>query len=73
MAKGKRKMSVADVAIVGAGVVGCAMARRFALEGANVVLLERGADLLSGASAALSITPAILPRTPKSGDTAASG
>ena len=52
MAKGKRKMSVADVAIVGAGVVGCAMARRFALEGANVVLLERGADLLSGASKA---------------------
>jgi glycerol-3-phosphate dehydrogenase len=45
-------MSVADVAIVGAGVVGCAMARRFALEGAKVVLLERGADLLSGASKA---------------------
>ena len=45
-------MSVADVAIVGAGAVGCAMARRFALEGAKVVLLERGADLLSGASKA---------------------
>jgi glycerol-3-phosphate dehydrogenase len=45
-------MSVADVAIVGAGVVGCAMARRFALEGAKVVLLEREADLLSGASKA---------------------
>ena len=45
-------MSVADVAIIGAGVVGCAMARRFALEGAKVVLLERGADLLSGASKA---------------------
>ena len=43
-------MSVADVAIVGAGAVGCAMARRFALEGARVILLERGADLLSGAS-----------------------
>ncbi len=43
-------MSVADVAIVGAGVVGCAMARRFTLEGAKVVLLDRGADLLSGAS-----------------------
>jgi glycerol-3-phosphate dehydrogenase len=45
-------MSVADVAIIGAGVVGCAMARRFALEGARVVLLEREADLLSGASKA---------------------
>lgn len=45
-------MSVADVAIVGAGAVGCAMARRFALEGANVILLERGTDLLSGASKA---------------------
>ncbi|MFA5956727.1 NAD(P)/FAD-dependent oxidoreductase [Hyphomicrobium sp.] len=43
-------MSVADVAIVGAGVVGCAMARRFTLEGAKVVLLDRGSDLLSGAS-----------------------
>ncbi len=43
-------MSVADVAIVGAGAVGCAMARRFTLEGASVVLLERSADLLSGAS-----------------------
>ncbi len=41
---------VADVAIVGAGAVGCAMARRFTLEGASVVLLERSADLLSGAS-----------------------
>lgn len=43
-------MSVADVAIIGAGAVGCAMARRFALEGASVILLERSADLLSGAS-----------------------
>ncbi|OCX67270.1 FAD/NAD(P)-binding oxidoreductase [Thioclava sp. SK-1] len=41
-----------DVAIVGAGVVGCAMARRFALEGASVVVMERGADILSGASKA---------------------
>lgn len=43
-------MFVADVAIVGAGAVGCAMARRFTLEGASVILLERGSDLLSGAS-----------------------
>ncbi|MBS0233218.1 MAG: NAD(P)/FAD-dependent oxidoreductase [Proteobacteria bacterium] len=43
-------MSMADVAIVGAGAVGSAMARRFTLEGARVILLERGADLLPGAS-----------------------
>src|SRR5258706_7739397 len=41
-----------DVAIVGAGVVGCAVARRFALAGAHVVLIEKGADILSGASKA---------------------
>ena len=45
-------MPVADVAVIGAGVVGCAIARRFTLEGARVALLERGADLLSGASKA---------------------
>ncbi|MBR9837931.1 MAG: NAD(P)/FAD-dependent oxidoreductase [Rhodobacteraceae bacterium] len=42
----------ADVAIIGAGVVGCAMARRFALEGATVVVLEAATDILSGASKA---------------------
>ncbi|RQZ25577.1 FAD/NAD(P)-binding oxidoreductase [Burkholderia sp. Bp9090] len=41
-----------DVAIIGAGVVGCAVARRFALDGARVLILEKGADLLSGASKA---------------------
>ncbi|NGN41160.1 NAD(P)/FAD-dependent oxidoreductase [Mesorhizobium sp. CGMCC 1.15528] len=41
-----------DVAIIGAGVVGCAVARRFALAGAKVVLIEKGADILSGASKA---------------------
>lgn len=41
-----------DVAIIGAGVVGCAVARRFALAGAKVVLLEKGSDILSGASKA---------------------
>ncbi|MFM0653580.1 NAD(P)/FAD-dependent oxidoreductase [Paraburkholderia sediminicola] len=41
-----------DVTVIGAGVVGCAVARRFVLEGARVLLLERGADLLSGASKA---------------------
>ena len=41
-----------DVAIIGAGVVGCAMARRFALEGAQVCVLEAAPDILSGASKA---------------------
>ncbi|MBS7539147.1 NAD(P)/FAD-dependent oxidoreductase [Ancylobacter lacus] len=41
-----------DVAIIGAGVVGCAVARRFALEGARVVVIEKGGDILSGASKA---------------------
>lgn len=39
-----------DVAVIGGGVVGCAVARRFALEGARTVLLEKGRDILSGAS-----------------------
>lgn len=43
---------VFDIAVVGGGVVGCAVARRFALEGAHVILLERGPDILSGASKA---------------------
>jgi len=42
----------ADVVIIGAGVVGCAMARRFALEGVKVIVLERAPDILSGASKA---------------------
>lgn len=41
-----------DVAVIGAGVVGCAVARRLTLDGARVVLIERGADILSGASKA---------------------
>jgi glycerol-3-phosphate dehydrogenase len=40
----------ADVAIIGGGVVGCAIARRMALEGASVVLIEKAADILDGAS-----------------------
>lgn len=39
-----------DIAVIGGGVVGCAVARRFTLEGARVVLLEKSADILSGAS-----------------------
>ena len=39
-----------DIAIVGGGVVGCAVARRMSLEGASVVLIEKAADILDGAS-----------------------
>ncbi len=39
-----------DVAIIGGGVVGCAVARRMALEGASVILIEKAADILDGAS-----------------------
>ncbi|MBT6036065.1 MAG: NAD(P)/FAD-dependent oxidoreductase [Kordiimonadaceae bacterium] len=46
------KHNIFDVAIVGGGVVGCAVARKFALEGAKVVLLEKGRDILNGASKA---------------------
>ena len=42
--------SPCDVAIIGAGVVGCALARRYALDGARVVLLEKADDILDGAS-----------------------
>lgn len=41
-----------DVAVIGAGVVGCAVVRRLALAGAKVVLIEKGSDILSGASKA---------------------
>ncbi|MCY1127491.1 NAD(P)/FAD-dependent oxidoreductase [Frigidibacter sp. RF13] len=38
------------MAVIGGGVVGCALARRFTLDGARVVLLEKAADVLDGAS-----------------------
>jgi glycerol-3-phosphate dehydrogenase len=41
-----------DVIVVGAGVVGCAVFRALAVGGARVLLVERGADILSGASKA---------------------
>jgi glycerol-3-phosphate dehydrogenase len=41
-----------DVAVIGGGVVGCALLRRLALHGLDAVLLERGRDILSGASKA---------------------
>lgn len=39
-----------DVAVIGAGVIGAAVARRFTLEGASVVILEKAPDILAGAS-----------------------
>jgi glycerol-3-phosphate dehydrogenase len=39
-----------DIAVIGGGVVGLAILRRFAMAGLSCVLLERGADILSGAS-----------------------
>jgi glycerol-3-phosphate dehydrogenase len=41
-----------DVAVVGAGVVGCAIARRLAVDGASVVLLDRADDVGDGTSKA---------------------
>lgn len=45
-------MDIFDIAIIGAGVVGCATARRLALAGRRVVVLEKASDILSGASKA---------------------
>ena len=39
-----------DIAVIGGGVVGLAILRRLAMAGLRCVLLERGADILSGAS-----------------------
>ena len=39
-----------DVAVIGCGVVGLAILRRFALSGLHCVALEKGPDILSGAS-----------------------
>ena len=41
-----------DVAVIGAGVVGCAVARRLALSGLRTVVVERAVDILAGASKA---------------------
>ena len=43
---------ILDVVIIGAGVVGCAVARRFALQGARVAVIEKATDILDGASKA---------------------
>lgn len=41
-----------DVIVIGGGVVGCAVMRKFTLLGVKVLMLERGGDILSGASKA---------------------
>lgn len=41
-----------DIAVIGAGVIGCAIARRLTLDGAHVVVLEKARDILDGASKA---------------------
>jgi len=43
-------LSAFDVAVIGAGVVGCAVFREFVLAGARTIILERDADFLNGAS-----------------------
>jgi glycerol-3-phosphate dehydrogenase len=43
-----------DIAIIGGGVVGLAILRRFALAGLKCVVFEKGPDILSGASKASS-------------------
>ena len=40
-----------DVAIIGGGVIGCAILRELASQGYRCVLLEQHSDLLTGASA----------------------
>jgi glycerol-3-phosphate dehydrogenase len=47
---GNSLIAGADIAIIGGGVVGCAVARRMALEGASIVLIEKASDILDGAS-----------------------
>ncbi len=49
-ANGNSPIASGDVAIIGGGVVGCAVARRLALAGASVILLEKASDILDGAS-----------------------
>jgi glycerol-3-phosphate dehydrogenase len=39
-----------DVAVIGAGVVGCAIARSFAIRGWKTVVVEKHGDILEGAS-----------------------
>ncbi len=49
---GSATAAVHDVAVIGGGVVGCAVARTLTLRGARVILLEKASDILAGASKA---------------------
>lgn len=51
---------VADVVVVGAGPAGCVMARRLAEAGADVILLEAGAERASARAGVLDVGPASL-------------
>ncbi len=46
------KSKIFDCIIIGGGVVGCAIIRRLTLQGLHPILLEKGGDILSGASKA---------------------
>ena len=46
------KEIIYDSIVVGGGVVGCAIMRKLTLQGQKTLLLERGGDILSGASKA---------------------
>lgn len=50
MIRGVALLVNVDIAVVGGGVVGCAVARQLSLMGAKTVLLEKGPDILEGAS-----------------------
>ena len=63
MTVGPLKMAdefVHEVAVIGAGVVGCAVARLLTVHGASVVVLERSGDVgaLGHAAGAISALPA---------------
>lgn len=45
-----RSRQIYDVLVVGAGVVGCAVTRKLAMEGAHVILADKEVDILGGAS-----------------------
>src|SRR6185295_103679 len=50
-----KDLNVADVAIVGGGVMGCAIALRLAQRGADVIVVERGIPGAEASSAAAGI------------------
>ena len=45
-----RPETACDVAVIGAGVVGCAIARSFAIRGWKMMVVEKPSDILEGAS-----------------------